>query len=824
MRALIAKEFRTFFSSLMGYVVVAAFQLLMGLFLWVFPGDWNLLDGGMATLDPLFDWAPWVFMFLVPAITMRSFAEERRSGTLELLLTRPLSEWSIVWAKFLGAWSVLLAALLPSVSYVGVIGALGAPAWNLDLGATLGSALGLVLLGGAFIAIGLLLSALTSNPLVAFLNAVLLSVFSYIGFTALGTFDLLGSWDHAFIRLGMEAHFRSLGRGLVELEDVAYFAALIAAALAGAQWALRARLERPRAEAIQFALTVLIVALGWWGTSLLNIRFDWTAEQRHSLTEASAEFLESMEDDVLVTCYLTGEFPATWKRLERAIEDKFEEFTAASDGKFRYTFEDIYAIDDPQTIGQNEQTLYERGLRFTRIAFQEQGVKAFKTVWPAAILYFNGEAVPIQFFKSDTPEPTESMIQGSINSIEYELVTALRRASRKERPQIAFLEGHGELNELEVADWTRSLEEDYDVTRVRLEGKLHVLSEKLEGMKHRRNRFDLLVVAKPDSMIDPKDQLLIDQFVMNGGKVMWLIDPIFTDLDSLRMNQVTHGVTRDLGVYDLLFTYGARLNRNLVIDPQCAPIMLDAGPNGNQRQYEMFSWYFAPIALPQGISHPITTNLDPIHFDFVSRVDPVSGEGNVKQTVLLASSERSREYKAPVRVASSIVNLAPDYFNDNNLPNQPFAVLLEGEFQSAFSDRIPEALRIDADFAFREQSERTAQLVVGDGDLARNKVVVDGQGNPQIVPLGYDRYAQRVVYDNKEFLLNAVSYLLDEQASISVRSRTIDLRPLDLEKIRTGRTTWQALAVALPLLIVLALGRLFTFLRRRRYARTSTLN
>lgn len=819
MRALIAKEFRSFFSSLMGYAVVAAFLLIMGLFLWVFPGDWNVLDGGMATLDPLFDWAPWVFMFLVPAITMRSFAEERRSGTLELLLTRPLGEGAIVWAKFLGAWSVLLAALLPTSSYLFVVGILGEPAWNLDLGATFGSALGLALLGGAFVAVGLLMSALTSNPLVAFLNSVVVSFFLYIGFTALGTFDAMGAWDHAFTRLGMEVHFRSLGRGLVELADVAYFVWLIGVCLAGAQWALRARLERPRVDGLRFALVVALLSVAWWGIGVLNWRFDWTAEQRYSLTQATEDMLEALDDEVLVTCYLTGEFPATWKRLERAIEQKLEEFNSASGGRFRYAFEDIYAIDDPQTIGLNEQTLYDRGLRFTRIAFQEQGVKAFKTVWPAATLHFNGESIPIQFFKSDLPEPTEDMIQGSINNIEYELIAALRRASRSERPQVAFLEGHGELNELEVADLTRALEVDYDVTRVRLDGKLHVLSEKLEGMAHRRNRFELLIVAKPDSLFDPKDQLLIDQFVMNGGRVLWLVDPIHTDLDSLAANQVTQGVTRDLGIYDLLFTYGARLNRNLVIDPQCAPIVLDAGPNGNQRQYEMFSWYFAPIALPQGISHPITTNLDPIHFDFVSRVDTVSGEGAVRKSVLLASSERSREYKAPVRVSSNIVELPPEYFNANNLPNQPLAVLLEGTFSSAFRDRIPEVLRGDPDFAFREASAPTAQIVIGDGDIARNKVVVDAEGRPQIVPLGYDRYAQQVVYDNKEFLLNAISYLLDESAAISVRSRTIRLRPLDRERVRTGRLVWQGMAVALPLLLVLLIGRLFTAIRRRRFGK-----
>ncbi len=824
MLALIAKEFRGFFSSLIGYVVVATFLLLMGLFLWVFPGDWNLLDGGMATLDPLFDWAPWVFLFLVPAITMRTFAEERRVGTLELLLTSPLGEGRIVWAKFFGAWSVLIAALVPTTSYVLVIGTLGSPAWNLDLGATCGSALGLVLLGGALVALGVLMSAWSNNPLVAFLNSVVISLFMYIGFTALGTFELWGAWDQAFTRLGMEAHFRSLGRGLIEMDDVAYFIWFIGICLAAAQWALRSRLERPGIDGVRFILWVGVLSLGWWSISILDWRYDWTAEQRYSLTEATEEFLDDLGDEVLITCYLTGEFPATWKRLEQALEDKFEEFNAASNGKFRYVFEDIYAIDDPSTIGQNEQTLYDRDLRFTRISYQEQGVKAFKTVWPAATLNFNGQSVPIQFFKSDLPEPTEVMMQGSINAIEFELISALRRASRTEKPQIAILEGHGELNEYEAADLTSTLDEDYDVTRVRLEGKVHVLSEKLDGMKHRRNRYDLLIVAQPDSAFSLKDQMLIDQFVMNGGRVLWLVDPIETNLDSLSKYQFTWGETRELEIYDLIYSYGARLNRNLIIDQQCAPILLGAGPQGNQDNYEMFSWYFAPIALPQGISHPITTNLDPIHFEFVSRVDTVNCAGDVKKTVLLASSERSREYRAPIRIATDIVDLKPEYFTRGNDGPQPFAVLLEGTFQSGFSDRIPSELRTDENFAFREESATTAQLVIGDGDLARNKIVTSSTGVPQVVPLGFDRYAGSIVYDNKEFLLNAISYLLDEASSISVRSRSIDLRPLDREKIRTSRATWQGLAVALPLLIVMLLGKLFTWLRRRRFGKPNPSN
>lgn len=816
MRSLLLKEIRGFFSSLLGYVVVAVFLVLTGLFLWIFPGAWNILDNGMATLTPFFTWAPWVLMLLIPAVTMRSFAEERRTGTLETLLTRPLSDGRIVQAKFFGAFLVALLSLLPTLSYVVVVGMLGQPAWNLDLGAIAGSYIGLLLLASSLVALGVWLSTLTENALVAFLGSVSVSVFLYVGFSALSSFESFGAWDWWFERIGMQAHYDALSRGRLDVPDVLYFLWLDVLFLGLARFGLQKRLDQPKANAISLILRIAIAGVVCGLGASFNIFFDLTAEKRHTLTTATESTLENLHDEVLITCYLTGENPAMWQRLEVAIEEKLKEFADAANGQLRYQFVDIYNSDDPQTIGQNEQTLYEKGLGFTRIAFDAQGAKSYKTIWPAAILNHKGQEIPIQFFRSESPQPTEAMIQGSINAIEFELATALRRASRLERPKIAFIEGHGELTEAEVADWTSALEEDCDVFRITIDEQLNRLSEKIDGMKYRLNRFDLAIIAKPDSAFSPKDQVILDQFIMNGGKLIWLIDPIATDLDSLAAQQFTMGTTADLEIYDLLFDYGVRLNRNLVIDAQSAPIMLDVGPNGNQRQYEMFSWYFAPIALPQGISHPITTNLDPIHFDFVSRLDTTSNQPDVRKSILLASSEMSRSYKAPVRISSAIVDLSPDYFKEAPEPHQPFAVLLEGEFESSFKHRLGETLREDPDFAFRERSDRNAMLVIGDGDICRNKVKMGADG-PMALPLGYDRYAQRVIYDNKEFLMNAVSYLLDDQATISVRSRAISLRPLNAEKIRIQRLGWQAMAVGAPLAFVALAGVVLTSMRRRRF-------
>ena len=811
MRALVLKEIRSFFSSLLGYTVVGVFLLFTGLFLWLFPGGWNVLDGGMASLDPFFGLAPWVMMFLVPAITMRSFAEEHRAGTLELLLTRPLTEGQVVVAKFLGSWVVSLASLLPTLSFVLVVGMLGRPAWNLDMGAVVGSYIGLAVFSGALTGIGLVASSCTTQPLLAFLAGVLTSIVAFFGFGALADFAWLGAWEHAFVQLGMESHFNAMSQGRLDSRDVLYFLSWMALCVLVSRFVLamrRGRLVREgTALGLSTAVLTVLIVLG----QLVHGDVDLTAEKRHTLAAGTTELLEELQDDVIVTCYLTGKLPQEWKRLETEVESLLQRMSRASDRRLTFQFVDLYAIDDAQTIGQNEQALFERGLKFSRIAFEENGKQSFQTIWPGAMISYRGEEQAVQFFGSDVPQADEAMIQGSINTLEFDLTAGIRRSIAFEPKSIAILEGHGELEELAMADLVTTLEEDHRVARVKIDGKLGVLSEKLDGMRHRINRYDLLVVAKPDSMFSDKDKVILDQFLMNGGRILWMVDPVLTDLDSLRSAQETFGVENQLGLYDQLFDYGVRLNRDLIIDPQCAPIMLDAGPMGNQRNMQLFNWYFAPLSMPLGTGHPITNNLDPIHFDFVSSMDLVNTQDDVQSTVLLTSSERAKTYRAPVRVSSGIVDLDPAYFAEGNTPNVPFAVLLEGSFRSHFEQTLSARLREDPDFAFRSKSAQTAMVVVSDGDLAKNKFLADGR----ILPLGYDRYARRVVYDNKEFLLNAINYLLEENALISVRSRSILLRPLDEDRILQERKGWQFVAVGMPLLLVfLVAGAVLTTRRR----------
>ena len=337
MRALVLKEIRSFFSSLLGYTVVAVFLLFTSLFLWLFPGGWNILDGGMATLDPFFAMAPWVLMFLIPAITMRSFAEEHRAGTLELLLTRPLTEGQVVLAKFLGAWAVSIAALLPTLSFVLVVGMLGRPAWNLDLGAVWGSYLGLIVFSGALTGIGVVASSCTMQPLVAFLSAMLTSIVAYFGFGALADFAWLGSWEHAFVQLGMESHFDAMSHGRLDSRDVLYFVAWMALSVLVSRFVLALRRGRVLREGTALLLSTAVLGVVIVLSQLVHGAVDLTAEKRHTLAEGTVALLEGLQDDVLVTCYLTGELPQEWKRLESEVESLLQRMAQASGGAWRFS-------------------------------------------------------------------------------------------------------------------------------------------------------------------------------------------------------------------------------------------------------------------------------------------------------------------------------------------------------------------------------------------------------------------------------------------------------------------------------------------------------
>lgn len=561
-------------------------------------------------------------------------------------------------------------------------------------------------------------------------------------------------------------------------------------------------------------LTELLLGLGIVGlvlfiASFARARIDLTSEQRYTLTPATKELVRGLEDILYVKVYLTGELPADLKQLERATRDALDEMRAVNPDRVQYSFIDPSGDPDDKARREQYDQLQDAGLVYTSIRMKEKGGFTEKIIFPGALVSYREQTVAVQLLKGQLDDQNAAAIlQRSVTNTEYELASAIRLATNRQRARVAFLDGHGEHAGAEVADITKALRAQYEVSRVRIGDRVDALSTKHEGMRNRANNFEALIVAGPDSVFSDRERYVLDQFVMNGGRILWCIDAMDPHLDSLRTNQFSMATARELGMEELLFAYGARLNKDIVIDKECALIALGAQPYGDQRQMKMFPWYFEPLCTPRS-AHPIVANLDPVHFRFAGTIDTI-GVDSVRKTILLTSSAQSFAQRNPVRVSLAAVEMDQG-FERRSTPYLPLAVLLEGSFRSAYHDRIPTEFRSSPDVAFRDRSPRTAQLVIADGDVIANRVASNGQP----YPLGYDRYAGQEVYSNRKLILNAMNYLLDDRALISIRSRAITLRRLDSARIEKERAQWQMVGIGAPLAMSLLLGLAYQWRRRR---------
>ena len=578
-------------------------------------------------------------------------------------------------------------------------------------------------------------------------------------------------------------------------------------------------MKSKRNDILRTLMILGIILLGSFVLSSFFFKIDLTAEKRHSLTPATVDMLEKLDDKMFVRCYLHGDFPAGYKHLEQAIRERLDEFRDYSDGRIEYEFIDPYESGNKKLIGETEKALVEKGLQFTNLSIDENGAQGNKLIWPGAIIQYNNKEYPVQFLSSNTPVPDNILISNSINNLEFELASNIRKITRSKKPAIAILQGHQETDKIHMADFFFGLQENYDVEFMQIDSQVNAFSDKLEGMSKRVNRYDALIVSGPESMVSDKDRLVIDQFLMNGGKILWMLDGLKIGMDSLKgANEgLALAVSNENGLYEMLFEYGVRLNRTLVVDFQGEPIQLDFGPKGNQRNLVWKSNYYAPLVLTQANAHPITSNLDPIRFEFAGSLDSVNSNPEVRKIPLLHSSELSKEMKAPVRISMDIYGFNQDYFSTGNKPKQMMAMILEGKFPSAFKDILGENLRNSPDFAFQEKSAETKMIVISDRDVVENKVDYrSGKGIPQY--LGFVPELNRVAYGNKKFLLNCMNYLLDDQALITVRSRAIELRTLDKGKVAAYRSSIKILNTAVPIVLVLILGIVQLVIRKKRWA------
>jgi ABC-2 type transport system permease protein len=803
MYSLFVKEIKTFLGSLIGYLVIAVFLLITGLFLWVFPGMYNIPDNGYATLEGLFLLAPWVYLFLVPAITMRSFADEKRTGTIEILLTHPITDFQLVSAKFLAGLVLVVFSLFPTLLWFFSVYLLGNPVGSIDVGATWGSFIGLFFLASIYVAIGIFASSLTDNQIVSFILAMALSFVFYLGFDFVSSSGVPFILEQILLWFSINTHYLSISRGVIDMRDMIYFAgmALFFIFLTG----ILLRKGNLKLRKTKIKLTIFVVSLLtiFFVSSNFLFRMDLTADKRFSLSDVSKEIASEMNNHIDIEFFLEGELEPGLQKLQREVFEKIAVLNVYSPKSIRIKMVDPYRFNNAEKREEFQNQLIEKGIR--PISFNrktDQGVST-RFIFPGAVIRSGGKEIAVNFLKNNPDFSYEVNFNHSIESVEFELVNAFQNLMRTKKSTVAFLEGHAEFNQYDVMDFVNALSADFGVKRITT-----------AFLETGQSGIDILIVAGPKESFSEQDKFIIDQFIMSGGKVVWLIDPVQVSLDSLSSGYQTFSFPLELNLDDMLFKYGVRLNYELLQDVDCAQILVNTALSGSQPQWTLHPWYYSPLLTPAD-NHPLSRNLNRVYTEFVSSVDTVSGNRNLRKSVILSTSPYARRIKSPSSVSLENIKNPParELFTQSFIP---VGVVVEGEFTSVFENRMIENFGMAAN-DFQHKSKPTKMVVIGDAGLIANKVNY-AQQPPKIQELGYDRVSKQT-FGNKEFLLNTIYYLNDETGIMQLRNRTVQLRLLDKVKLREEKSFWQWLNMAVPLVVVLLFGMVYNAIRRYRYSR-----
>ena len=570
-------------------------------------------------------------------------------------------------------------------------------------------------------------------------------------------------------------------------------------------------------QIVSFVVAVVIVVLVNVIGSFVFTRFDLTSEKRYTLSPTTKEILNGLNDYVYFKVYLEGEFPAGFKKLRRETKEMLDEFRAYTK-YIDYEFINPAESNDPAEIKEIRTQLYRAGLNPTNVSVRNNdGSSQELVIWPGALVsYRNDTEIAIDLLENQLGKSSEDALNASMQNLEFRLIDAVKKVTRMMKPNIAFIEGHGELGEQEVYDIAQSLAQNYNVGRVQIDGKIDALIHRTQNEEKDVKAFpsyDAIIIAKPTEPFDEKDKFLIDQYIMHGGKVLWLVEPVYATMDSLQSQESTIGLEQDLNLDDMLFKYGVRLNRDLLLDLTCAALPVRTGQMAGQAQLEFFRWFYFPL-LQAASDHPMVRHMNAIKADFVSSMDATTSANGIEQIPLLKTSDYTKVSGAPVFITLAMLRQAPDrrMFSSKG---KNVAYLLKGSFPSLYANRIPQEIVDDQATDFMEESKPTAMIVVADGDIIRNQIDIKRK-TP--LPLGYDQYTQNT-YANKEFIENAISYLVDGEGLIDIRSRELKVRLLDVTKVNQERGKWQVINTLVPISLIIALGFVMAFIRKKKYSK-----
>lgn len=536
-------------------------------------------------------------------------------------------------------------------------------------------------------------------------------------------------------------------------------------------------------------------------SSQLFTRFDFTSEKRYTLSPITKSILRNLDEKVQITVYLEGDdFPAGFKRLRNSTSDVLNDFKAYSNNKLDFDFVNPMSGNE-RVQEENYRNLMERGIEATNLNVTTESGNSQKIIFPAALVSYKGMQIPVKLLQTQREIDPQQVLNNSIQNLEYAFASTIKRITTGGKQRIGFTEGHGELTDLQLNDAMNSLADWSEVGRVDLS------TIAFEGL----DKLKMLVVAKPEKEFTEAEKYKIDYFVMKGGRVLWAIDQVSAELDSLRGAGEQLAFAKKLNLDDMLFKYGARVNYDLIADLNSARIPLNVGTVAGQPQIQLLPWLFYPVFIPVS-THPLVKNLDGVRSEFPSSIDLIEVKG-VRSDIILSSSPYNRKVEVPTMLSLEMVKQEPNPKLFQGSP-KTVGVILEGNFPSVFKNRpVPPGLIGSA--SIPAISKPGKMLIISDGDILKNQI---NSSDGSHYPLGFDRYTEEQ-YANKNFLLNAADYLMDDSGIIELRNKEIKLRLLDKAKIRTDKTFWQLINLGLPLIMLIACGIFQHYFRIRKYAR-----
>lgn len=536
-------------------------------------------------------------------------------------------------------------------------------------------------------------------------------------------------------------------------------------------------------------------------TQSFFVRFDLTHDKRYTLSEATLDLLSKIEEPIIFDVFLEGKYPGSIKRLQIETRQLLEEFRAYNKN-VQFTF--INPVEDTENPDAVIEAFFEKGMKPINITVDERGKQTQAMVFPWAFAYMGEQSVKVPLLKNMMGATVEEKVNSSVQHLEYAFAQAMSIVRQPKSKTVAMLKGNGQLPDRNLGDFLMQLRETYFIAPFTLDSVAVNPKKTLERLQ----AYDLAIMAKPTERFTDEEKQVLDQYVMNGGKMLWLLDHVQIEMDSLYNEQgSTIAMGMDLNLNDLLFKYGVRVNPSLVKDLLATPISLAVGEQGSSTQYQQFPWFYSPMIYSES-KHPIVTNLDAVKFEFANPIDTLAN--GIRKTVLLKSSPYSKIIGMPNEVKLSMVTERPEKEEFVGQGSYPVAVLLEGAFTSVYQNRVLPFEQKD----FAPQGIPNKMVVISDGDVIKNQL----DKNLRPLELGFDKWTNSF-YANKELLLNAVNYLLDENGLIALRTKEVDLPLLDRERVYENYTTAQVINLGLPLFVILLLGFGFPYLRKKKYAK-----